>query len=122
MSKGSLGIKSFLYSQTVAPYIFILPFLLSLLIFFLYPTINTVYMSFHEVYGMGNMKFIGFSNYQRLFNQNFYDAIRTNTLYTFFLIIILIPLAILFATLLNIKYLRGRNFFKSVYLFLPSHP
>ena len=119
MSKGSLKIKSFLYSQTVAPYIFILPFLLSLLIFFLYPTINTVYMSFHEVYGMGNMKFIGFSNYQRLFNQNFYDAIRTNTLYTFFLIIILIPLAILFATLLNIKYLRGRNFFKSV-LFIPA--
>lgn len=119
MPKGSLGIKSFLYSQTVAPYIFILPFLLSLLIFFLYPTINTVYMSFHEVYGMGNMKFIGFSNYQRLFNQNFYDAIRTNTLYTFFLIIILIPLAIIFATLLNIKYLRGRNFFKSV-LFIPA--
>lgn len=119
MSKGSLKIKSFLYSQTVAPYIFILPFLLSLLIFFLYPTINTVYMSFHEVYGMGNMKFIGFSNYQRLFNQNFYDAIRTNTLYTFFLIIILIPLAIIFATLLNIKYLRGRNFFKSV-LFIPA--
>ena len=119
LSKGSLKIKSFLYSQTVAPYIFILPFLLSFLIFFLYPTINTVYMSFHEVYGMGNMKFIGFSNYQRLFNQNFYDAIRTNTLYTFFLIIILIPLAILFATLLNIKYLRGRNFFKSV-LFIPA--
>lgn len=119
MSKGSLKIKSFLYSQTVAPYIFILPFLLSLLIFFLYPTINTVYMSFHEVYGMGNMKFIGFSNYQRLFNQNFYDAIRTNTLYTFFLIIILIPLAIIFATSLNIKYLRGRNFFKSV-LFIPA--
>jgi arabinosaccharide transport system permease protein len=119
LSKGSLKIKSFLYSQTVAPYIFILPFLLSLLIFFLYPTINTVYMSFHEVYGMGNMKFIGFSNYQRLFNQNFYDAIRTNTLYTFFLIIILIPLAIIFATLLNIKYLRGRNFFKSV-LFIPA--
>jgi len=119
LSKGSLKIKSFLYSQTVAPYIFILPFLLSLLIFFLYPTINTVYMSFHEVYGMGNMKFIGFSNYQRLFNQNFYDAIRTNTLYTFFLIIILIPLAIIFATSLNIKYLRGRNFFKSV-LFIPA--
>lgn len=119
MSKGSLKIKSFLYSQTVAPYIFILPFLLSFLIFFLYPTINTVYMSFHEVYGMGNMNFIGLSNYQRLFNQNFYDAIRTNTLYTFFLIIILIPLAILFATLLNIKYLRGRNFFKSV-LFIPA--
>lgn len=119
LPKGSLKIKSFLYSQTVAPYIFVLPFLLSFLIFFLYPTINTIYMSFHEVYGMGNMRFIGLSNYQRLFNQNFYDAIRTNTLYTIFLIIVLIPLSIVFATLLNIKYLKGRNFFKSV-IFIPA--
>jgi arabinosaccharide transport system permease protein len=117
--KGSLGVKKFLYSQTVAPYIFILPFILSFLIFFLYPTINTIIMSFHEVLGMGNQRFIGVSNYQRLFNHNFYDAIRTNTLYTVFLILILIPLSIAIATLLNLKTLRGRNFFKSV-LFIPA--
>ncbi|NLN65824.1 MAG: sugar ABC transporter permease [Clostridiaceae bacterium] len=118
-SKNIQRIKKIFYSQTLAPYIFILPFLLSFLIFFLYPTINTFFMSFHEVLGMGNQNFIGLTNYQRLFNQNFYEAIRTNTLYTIFLIIILIPLSMLFATLLNLKYLKGRNFFKSA-LFVPA--
>ena len=37
-------VSRFLYSQKVAPYVFILPFLLTFSIFFAYPVVNTVAM------------------------------------------------------------------------------
>ena len=47
-------VSHFLYSQKVAPYVFILPFILTFSIFFVYPVINTVAMSFQKVSGSGN--------------------------------------------------------------------
>ena len=44
-------VSHFLYSQKVAPYVFILPFILTFSIFFVYPVINTVAMSFQKVSG-----------------------------------------------------------------------
>jgi len=93
--------------------------MLSFLIFFLYPTISTIIMSFHEVLGVGNHRFIGISNYTRLFNTQFFNAIRNNTIYTSFMLSILIPIPLIFAVLLNSKRLRGRNFFRAV-IFVPA--
>lgn len=119
VSRYRLSIKKILYSQSVAPYIFIMPFILSFLVFFLYPTINTFIMSFQDILGIGNQKFIGLTNYKRLFNDNFYDAIKTNTQYTILLILMLIPLPLIFAALLNQKGLKNRTFFRSA-LFIPA--
>ena len=55
-------VSHFLYSQKVAPYVFILPFILTFSIFFVYPVINTVAMSFQKVSGSGNT-FVGLKNY-----------------------------------------------------------
>ncbi len=41
--------KKILYSQKIAPYVFVLPFVLSLLIFWLYPLVSGIVMSFQEV-------------------------------------------------------------------------
>ena len=63
--------RDLLYSQSVAPYVFVLPFIITFLVFFLYPFISTVMMSFQEITGAGT-KWIGFKNYQDLFaNKNF---------------------------------------------------
>ena len=48
--------KKIAYSRKVAPYIFILPFVLSFLIFNLYPILSSLVMSFQ--------KLKGFSSYQ----------------------------------------------------------
>ena len=42
-------IKKFIYNQKVAPYIFILPFLVIFCCFFIYPMISTIVMSFQDV-------------------------------------------------------------------------
>ena len=55
--------RDLLYSQNVAPYVFVLPFIITFLVFFLYPFISTVMMSFQDITGAGT-KWIGFKNYQ----------------------------------------------------------
>lgn len=108
-----------LYNQKVAPYIFVLPFVLSFLIFFAYPIFSTVIMSLQRIKGLNSVTFIGFNNYKRLLNPHFYNALKTNTIYTICIIGVLIPIPVVLATLLNVKFLRFRNFFRSA-LFIPS--
>lgn len=110
---------SILYSTRVAPYIFVLPFLIAFLAFFLYPTINAVVMSFHNVVGLGDWRFVGLENYERLDNAHFYTALRTSTLYTVLTITFLIPLPLVLAVFLNSKFMLARNFFRST-VFLPA--
>lgn len=116
---GGFGFRKLLYSEKLAPYIFASPFVLTFLIFFLYPTASTIVMSFQEVTGLNNAKFIGLDNYSRLFDIHFYNALKTNTLYTIISILLLIPIPIVFAVFLNAKLIRGRNFFKSA-IFIPA--
>ncbi|WP_375790244.1 carbohydrate ABC transporter permease [Paenibacillus agricola] len=111
--------KGFFYSKKLAPYIFVSPFILSFFIFFLYPTIATFTMSFQEVLGLNNARFIGLDNYSRLFNEHFYNALETNTIYTAITIMVLIPIPIIFAVLLNSTLMKARSFFKSI-IFIPA--
>ena len=57
-------LKSLLYSQKLAPYVFVAPFVIVFLVFFLYPIISTVVMSFQSVVP-GQTHFIGFENYRK---------------------------------------------------------
>ena len=106
-----------LYSQKVAPYIFVLPFVLSFVVFLLYPTISTIIMSFQKVLP-GEVTFIGLKNYRRLLNPHFYAALWNSTRYTFWTLAILIPIPMLLAVWLNSKPMPLRNVFKAS-LFLP---
>nr|WP_139906331.1 sugar ABC transporter permease [Clostridium thermarum] len=108
-----------LNSKKVAPYIFVLPFILSFLIFFLYPLISTVIMSFQKILGPGEVEFIGFKNYSKLFNKHFLNAIFVTTRYTFWTILVLVPLPIIIAVLLNNKLTFAKNFFRAS-LFIPA--
>ena len=112
-------LKSVLYSPKVAPYLFVLPFVIAFLMFFLYPTLQTIFMSFHKVLSLNNMEFIGLRNYQRLNNTQFIGALRLNTHFTLITLALLIPIPITFAAVLNSRLIKGRNFFRSV-LFIPS--
>lgn len=113
------SVKRLLYRQDVAPYLFVLPFVISFSLFFLYPTLQTIYMSFHKVFSLSNMQYIGLRNYERLNNVHFFNALRTNTIYTLVTLLILVPFPIIFAVMLNSRLIKGRNFFRSA-LFIPS--
>ncbi len=111
--------RKLFFSPKFAPYFFVLPFVVSFLVFFLYPTVSTFVMSFQEVLGMNQNKFVGFANFKRLWDVHFLNAIVTNTLYAFFTIAVLIPIPLLYAVALNSKKMPGRNAFRSM-LFLPA--
>jgi arabinosaccharide transport system permease protein len=106
------------YSQKVAPFIFIFPFIAGFLIFFFYPIITTTIMSFQEIMPSGN-KFIGLKNFKRLDNPHFYTAIYNSARFTFWTIIILIPFPLITAVFLNSKLTYFKNLFKSA-LFIPA--
>lgn len=107
--------------QGLITFLFILPWLITFLIFELYPILFSFFTSFTEYSGLNpNMKFIGIDNYIRAFkDETFLIALKN----TFFFVIGTIPftigIALVLAILLNNKKLKGREFFKAGF-FLPS--
>jgi arabinosaccharide transport system permease protein len=107
-----------LYSKKIAPYFFVLPFIISFGVFFAYPVFTTIIMSFQEVYP-GQVTFIGFQNYLDLMNPTFYKAIKNSTIYTLLTLCVLIPLPLVLAVFLNSKLMFAKNMFRSI-TFLPA--
>ncbi|WP_419182275.1 carbohydrate ABC transporter permease [Paenibacillus radicis (ex Xue et al. 2023)] len=118
-SNKAFSLKRIFFSEKFAPYLFVAPFLLSFLIFFLYPTASTISMSFQEVHGLSSSKFIGLDNYRRMFDEHFFNALKTNTIYTILSLLLLIPIPIVFAVFLNSKLTKGKTLFKSI-IFIPA--
>lgn len=100
--------------------IFVLPAALLYLIFFLFPTIRTLYYSFFDWSGVGTeMTFIGPANYLELMKDELFLQSMSNTLIILVLGGVLIfGLAFLFTSLLN-SGIRGRGFFRAI-IFLPN--
>ena len=117
MEKKSI-FKRFLYSQKAAPYVFVLPFVLTFLIFFAYPIIDIVIMSFQKVSGGGN-EWVGLKNYQTLMNPVFYKALKNSILYMILSCAIMIPIPMFLATALNSKAMKAKGFFRSI-MFIPA--
>jgi arabinosaccharide transport system permease protein len=111
-------LKGLFHSQKVAPYLFVAPFVISFLLFFAYPVYSTIIMSFQTVLP-GETKFIGLENYRKLFNPTYYQAISNSAKYTFWTLVVLIPLPLIVAVFLNAGIMRMKNFFRSV-LFIPA--
>ena len=110
--------RRFLYSQKVAPYVFILPFILTFLIFFTYPIVSTVVMSFQKVAGE-NTTFVGLKNYKTLMNPVFYKSMKNSIFYMLVSCAIMIPIPMVLATMLNSRHMRAKGFFRSM-MFVPA--
>ena len=109
--------KKFFYSQKLAPYVFILPFVLTVIFFWAVPIANGVLLSFQDVL---QDKWVGLDNYKRLLSDKiFLKALFNSTRYMIGTLVLLIPFPMLFATLLNSKLMKKPGFFKSIY-FLPA--
>jgi arabinosaccharide transport system permease protein len=108
----------FLYSQKVAPYVFILPFVLTFCIFFIYPVVNTVVMSFQKVQS-GAYEFLGTLNYETLMNPIFFKALQNSLFYTAVTLCLMIPIPMLMAYALNSRHMLARSVFRSA-MFIPA--
>ncbi|MGO4538232.1 carbohydrate ABC transporter permease [Paenibacillus sp. 2TAB19] len=108
-----------MYNQRLAPYVFVLPFVLSLAVFFVYPVMSTIIMSFQEVLP-GQTHFIGWTNYKDLWtDDSFYTAMWNSSKYTFWTLVVLIPMPLVLAVFLNSKRMKWSSFFRST-LFVPA--
>lgn len=110
--------KRFLYSQKVAPYVFVLPFILTFLIFFAYPVGSTFVMSFQKL-AAENTAFVGLKNYKTLMNPIFYKALKNSALYMVLSCAIMIPIPMVLAAMLNNKNMVCKGFFRSA-MFVPA--
>lgn len=110
--------SNLLYSQKIAPYVFVVPFLLSFAIFFVYPVYSAITMSFQEIVP-GEAKYVGTANYEELWNLSFLKALKNSTVYTALTIVLLIPIPLVLAVFLNSKAMVFKNFFRST-LFIPA--
>ena len=66
----------------VVPYLFILPFLISFLLFFVIPSIYSFYLSFTKYPGYGQAKWLGIQNYRNILHYGrFWDALGRTFFY-----------------------------------------
>lgn len=97
----------------------LIPFLLSFLVFNIYPIISSFIMSLQKLSGFASAKWVGLDNYRKLMNSSFYASLRTTTLVTVFECAALIVIPLMLAILLNNLMIRGRNGFRAIF-FIPA--
>ena len=110
---------AYIFNRRFEPLLYLLPFLLGLLVFTVYPIVNVVIMSFKEGYRLsGAYKGVGLGNYSYVLNNSgFQSAVGNTFIYVFTVVPIATVLAILIANLLNQK-IKGIALFQTAY-FLP---
>jgi multiple sugar transport system permease protein len=99
-------------------YAMIAPGLIGLLIFYIWPMLQTFYFSFTEWGPFGDAEWTGMSNYRELFHgPEFLMALRNTLVYTVLSVSITEAIALVLAVLLNQK-LRGMSVYRTLY-FIP---
>ncbi|MEU5868065.1 MULTISPECIES: carbohydrate ABC transporter permease [unclassified Nonomuraea] len=99
-------------------YALIAPMALGLAVFYLWPIVQTLYLSFTESGVFGGQTWVGLDNFVALFgDEEMVGALRNTLLYSV-LVLIGVPLSIVIAALLNVPGLRGLGFYRTLY-FLP---
>lgn len=98
--------------------LFVGPTALGLAVFYLWPTVRTLYLSFTESGMFGGYTWVGLDNYAALLRDpELLTALRNTFVYTV-IVLVGIPVAVVVATLLNTPGLRGRSVYRVLY-FLP---
>lgn len=108
-----------LITPKTAPYYFLAPSVLLLIIFTLYPVVSSFVLSFQSMRGTEKY-FVGFANYTKLFQDPIFYKSLSNT---FQILIIQVPImlsiAIVTAVGLNSAMLKFKGLFRTIY-FLPA--
>lgn len=114
-----MKIKKFLYSQKAAPYVFVLPFILSFAFFWVYPLCSTITMSFQDI-GAVTSEWVGLKNYAKLLKDpTFLTAVKNSAEYMLLTLVLLIPFPMLFAVLMDSRLVKAKGFWKAC-LYVPA--
>lgn len=104
--------------EAVWGYIFILPVVLGLALFYMAPSAASLFLSFTSWDGLSSPQFIGFDNFANLMKDDKFTGSMLNTmLYTVGTVPLSVALATVLAVLLNQK-IKGMVFYRTFY-FIP---
>jgi len=101
--------------DALAGYLFVIPSLIFLGIFIIYPMFLSLFLSFVKWDLLSpNLIFVGIGNYLKLFKSPlFYKVLKNTFFFTIGSVVLVMSLAILLAVILNQK-LRAKNFYRSL--------
>ncbi len=101
--------------------IMLLPWILTFLVFWLYPLLYSAYMSMTEYNTLtGEAFWVGLDNYKNMLSDElFWKALTNTSIFTLGSVPITTALAIFMANVLNKKFVRLKDFFRAAY-FMPS--
>lgn len=106
-------------SKKSTPYLFMAPYFILFILFSLLPILFTLYMSLNEWDGYSEIKFVGLSNYVRMFeNGDFVLSLKNTAIIMLLLIPIQLILAIIIAYMINSKLVVHKEIFKTA-IFAP---
>ena len=111
--------KKVFYSQKVAPYVFVLAFVLSLVIFWAYPLISGIIMSFQDI-SFGKRTFVGIDHYVKLMNDKFFAiAVGNSVEYMLLTLLLMIPIPLVLAVLMESRLTKAKGVWK-VIMYIPA--
>jgi arabinosaccharide transport system permease protein len=97
--------RNALLGPRYAPLVFLAPFMIIFLVFRVWPIISAVEISFQKYTGVTSQEWVGLANYTAVFaNPRFGKALTNTTIYTLGTLVILIPVPLVLAAMLD----RGR--------------
>lgn len=98
--------------RKLIPYIFLAPFILTFLVFTVYPAVDSFLMSFQRVRGLNNYEYVGMANYERLLvkDKRFHTALVNGAEFAAGTVLIQIPLSLGVALLLDSPHVRFKVF------------
>ena len=112
--------KRKIITKRTAPYLFCAPFIISFLVFMLYPMLFMIYRSFYKLEGVSTYRFVGAGNYQRILTDpHIGNAILTTLGFTLGITIVNPILPLLLAVVLNQKLTPFKNIFRSAF-YIPA--
>ena len=103
-------------------YLFISPLFAGVILLLLYPMLDTLTTSFYDIQlvNIAKRNFVGFENFRTMFaqeNPSFLgDIMRITLIFVFFSVVLQVGFGLGLALLLHFKWLKGKNFFRNVFL------
>ena len=101
--------------------ILLMPWLITFVMFWLYPLGYAAYLSMTEYSTLTDTaRFIGFGNYSAILSDSiFWKALSNTAIFTFGTVPVTTAFALLLASIINSKFIRFKEFFRTSY-FMPS--
>ncbi len=96
------------FPNRVLPYILLSPSLIVVLVFFVIPSVQSLYLSFYRVNPLGNRRiFVGMENFTRLFrDQDYLNSITVSVKFALFVVVVGLTISLAVAVVAN-QRLRG---------------